>query len=381
MLNATEFELDYNRALEHIRTGGFSGKRCGYEILYKITLDEVHKDRLEAASYITEKLEVDFDSAYLDEAWNKRHDTNKKPETALALIKDNARVALHAIAENDPNPWKQQRAASVLYKKYYSHKDSELQSLNTKPLRVIVRNTRHPEQCEAAIAMLDVNKILYGSNTEEDVRLALSELAGITGRIGHQDRFKAAMALWDVWNFGLKEERRSLTQHFIPVFVDIAQDLNDSNGFVAASNLLHLYKHGQNVNEAHKSIALEGLRRTIRSNPLDPNQDNAAMYLGNTVIVSEYNRVGESKVRLAADLSLSYGVLYVSAEDERNPNQLSVLCWLCRNAPQDFRDTFYGILKELAERDIADIIDGHLVQKIREAGVLLRKINSPAIEE
>jgi hypothetical protein len=246
---------------------------------------------------------------------------------------------------------------------------------------VIVRNTRHPEQCEAAITMLDVNKILDGSSAEEDVRLALSELAGITGRIGHQDRFKAAMALWDVWNFGLKEERRSLTQHFIPVFVDIAQDLNDSNGFVAASNLLHLYKHSQNVNEAHKSIALEGLRRTIRSNPLDPNQDNAAMYLGNTVIVSEYNRVDESKVRLAADLSLSYGVLYVSAEDERNPNQLQVLYWLCRNAPQDLRDTFYGILKELAERDITGITNGHFVHKIREAGKVLLAVDESRTSE
>lgn len=380
MLNAAEFELDCSHALASIRKGGFSDKRYGYNILHKITLDETHKDRLEAASYIIENLEVDFDNSYLNDAWENRQ-AQEKSQTLLALIEDDARVALHAIAKNDPTPWKQQLAAKVLYKKYYRHSGSELQGLNTEPLRKIVKNNRHPEQYEAAITVLDVNKILNGSSTEEeDVRLALSGLVGITQGIDHKDRFKSAVTLWNVWNFGLREEDRYLTQHFIPVFVDVVKNPNDSNGFEASSKLLHLYEHGQNVNEAHKSLALEGLRRTIR-NPNDPNQDNAAMYLGNTTIRPKYNRAGESKVRLAADLSLSYGVLYVSAEDERNPNQLQVLRWLCRNAPQDLRDIFYGILKELAERDTTGITDGHFVHKIDEARKVLREVDESRTSE
>ena len=123
----------------------------------------------------------------------------------------------------------------------------------------------HPEQCRAAIAMLDENTIgecNYDSGIE--IPLALFILTEITQTTGHKDRFKAAMALKDAWAvsyssekegqiFYYKEEDKVRFSHsFSPVCVDVVTNLNDQNLFAASSILLHLYETGftplQNTN-------------------------------------------------------------------------------------------------------------------------------------
>ncbi|MBY0282169.1 MAG: hypothetical protein K2W94_08480 [Alphaproteobacteria bacterium] len=355
ILNAAEFsDLDYSYALSS------NDMAYKYRTFYRITLNEKHSNRSDAAAQIVK---------------NYRRDVGHDHEKAYI---EKACEVLRDTAANHQNPLSQLFAATVLYEIYYCNSDAELQSLNTGPIRRIVNDDDHKEQCRAALTILEKNKIFLGLNGEEDQKLALTNLIKITQTRGRNSQFKAAIGLWDKWNFGLKEEDRYLTQHFISAFFDVVQTLNNDNEnlFEAASKLLQLYQHGENVNEEHKVSALEALRYVARNSNDVVKQDNAAMFLGWTLKCPEYNRADEDELDLDEDLSLVKLVLFKSARDEKNPNQLKVLTWLYHYGPEERRATFYGILKKLANKDTKEITDGHLVQKIRKAAELLHEIDA-----